>query len=343
MTYRIGYACKYMDPNQDQTKKLLEEQQRPLNTRSTTNTWLQKQTRNDAIDRLVEIVTHNQKAVMRQLEYIDSLGNDRLRMLRISSDLLPFYTHDAWRDVYKTQWFRHEIQHNFAVIGKYARDKDIRISFHPGQFTVLASDRPEVVERSIEEFEYHVDMLRWMGYGQSFQDAKCNVHIGGRLGPDGIRAIHPRLSTEARNVITLENDEMSWGLNSVLSLSDIIPVVMDIHHHWVRNGEYIDVDDDRVKQVIDSWRGVRPTMHYSLSREDLLVDHPTDVRPDMATLLEQGFKKQKLRAHSDYMWNTACNEWAGTFLEHFDIMVESKCKNLASIKLQKELDKQTQR
>lgn len=47
-------------------------------------------------------------------------------------------------------------------------------------------------------------------------------------------------------------------------------------------------------------------------------------------LLERGYKKQKLRAHSDYMWNTACNDWALSFLPYSDIMVEAKCKNLAS-------------
>ena len=51
----------------------------------------------------------------------------------------------------------------------------------------------------------------------------------------------------------------------------------------------------------------------------------------MEALLAAGYKKGKLRAHSDFMWNTAVNEWAGTFRDYADIMVESKCKNLASI------------
>jgi UV DNA damage endonuclease len=87
--------------------------------------------------------------------------------------------------------------------------------------------------------------------------------------------------------------------------------------------------------VIDSWRGVRPVIHYSVSREDCLVDFPTDVKPDMTTLLETGYKKAKLRAHSDYMWNSAVNDWALEFNDYADIMVESKCKNLASIALYK--------
>jgi len=87
--------------------------------------------------------------------------------------------------------------------------------------------------------------------------------------------------------------------------------------------------------VIDSWRGVRPVIHYSVSREDLIGNYPTNMRPNMDSLLEAGYKKAKLRAHSDYMWNNAVNDWALEFLPYADIMVESKCKNLASIALHK--------
>jgi len=139
-----------------------------------------------------------------------------------------------------------------------------------------------------------------------------------------------RLSPEARNCITIENDENSWGVDSSLELAQDCALVLDIHHHWIRTGEYIQPTDDRVKGIIDSWRGVRPAMHYSVSREDYLVDHTTDVAPDHAQLLESGHKKQKLRAHSDFYWNQATTDWALTFWEQFDIQCESKGKNLAS-------------
>ena len=91
--------------------------------------------------------------------------------------------------------------------------------------------------------------------------------------------------------------------------------------------------DPRVDQVVQSWRGVRPTMHYSVSRENLLVGHSTVDLPHMETLLEQGYKKAKLRAHSNLMWNTTVNKWALSFTDRFDIMVEAKAKNLASFAL----------
>jgi UV DNA damage repair endonuclease len=204
---------------------------------------------------------------------------------------------------------------------------------HPGQFCVLASESDDIVSRSIEEFEYHVDMVRWMGFGKSFQDFKVNVHISGRRGPQGIIDTLQRLTPEARNVITIENDENAWGIESSLELEKHCALVLDIHHHWVRTGEYIQPADDRVLRVIDSWRGVRPVIHYSVSREEWLPGHCDKTLPDYAQLLEDGHKKQKLRAHSNFYWNTAVNEWALSFLSTHDIMCESKGKNLASFSL----------
>src|SRR6056300_1688288 len=329
---RIGFACKYMHPDQTQKKKLLEEIQRPLNTRSTTVQWLNRQTREVAEQRLWDIMVHNIQSYYNLIEYVGSLPNE-LRMVRLGSDVLPVYTQHEWCYYWKLPAVVRYCEKHFARVGELARQLDVRLSMHPGQFTVLASDNPDIVERSIEEFEYHTDVIRWMGYGQSFQDFKCNVHISGRKGPQGIKDALKRLSPEARNTITIENDENKWGLEHSLELADDLALVLDIHHHWCREGEYIEPNDDRIKRIIDSWRGERPAMHYSVSREDVLTDFDPSVRPNMDTLLESGYKKAKLRAHSDYCWNSAVNEWALSHWQWADIMVEAKMKNLASAQL----------
>ncbi len=329
MIKRIGFACKYMHPDQTQKKKLLEDIQRPLNTRSTTVAWLNRQTKEVAEQRLWDIMVHNIQSYYNLIEYVGGLDNE-LRMVRLGSDVLPVYTEPTWSYFWRKDDVREYCEKHFRPVGDLARKLDVRLSMHPGQFTVLASDNPDIVERSIEEFEYHVDCIRWMGYGQQFQDFKCNVHIAGRKGPAGIQAVLPRLSQEARNTITIENDEMSWGTDASLELEKDVALVLDIHHHWVRTGEYIQPTDDRYLRIVDSWRGVRPVIHYSVSREDLLIGHDVDTLPNMEELLEQGFKKAKLRAHSDYMWNNAVNDWALSFRDTADIMVESKAKNLAS-------------
>jgi UV DNA damage endonuclease len=141
------------------------------------------------------------------------------------------------------------------------------------------------------------------------------------------------MTPEARNTLTIENDEMTWGIEDSLDLVNDCALVLDIHHHWIKTGEYIEASDDRVKRIIDSWRGQRPVIHYSVSREDCLIGHSQHISPDLWTLLESGHKKAKLRAHSNFYWNTAANEWALSFRDQFDIMCESKGKNLASFAL----------
>ena len=109
--------------------------------------------------------------------------------------------------------------------------------------------------------------------------------------------------------------------------------MLDIHHYWIREGDYIQPNDEAVRRVVDSWRGVRPAMHYSISREDVLVGHDTHQAPNYQALLVEGYKKQKLRAHSDFYWNQPVTDWALSFWDQFDIQCESKGKNLASARV----------
>ena len=325
---RIGFACKFSELNTKGEVVSIPE----LNTGGTTLTWAKRQTRSVAEQKVMEVAIRNITHTHNLVKKVSSLDPE-LRMVRLTSDMLSFYTHEDWTDFWRDSDNQNILAKLFAPIGETARQNDVRLSFHPDQFVVLASDRDEVVNKSIEEFEYHCDMVRWMGYGKSFQDFKVNVHISGRRGPQGIRDVYNRLSPEARNTLTLENEEYTHGLTDCLSLSDLVPTVLDIHHNWIREGEYIQLADDRVQRVIDSWRGVRPTLHYSVSREDYLVEHPRHELPSHDALIKQGCSKQKLRAHSDDYWNEAVNDWALTFLDKFDIMCESKWKNLASFKL----------
>jgi UV DNA damage endonuclease len=330
-TKRIGFACKWAEIN----KKGEIASAEGLNTGGTTLAWANRNNRSMVEEKIIDVAKTNILNTHALVKKVATLP-EPLRMLRITSDMFSFYTHDAYKDF----WHRPDIQSSLerwmAPIGETARQNNVRLSFHPDQFVVLASDRPEVVNKSIEEFEYHADMARFMGYGKTFQDMKINVHISGRQGPEGIRKAYQRLSPEARNTITIENEENTWGLDDCLTLSDLLPIVLDIHHHWVRSGEYLAVTEERVQSVIDSWRHIRPTLHYSVSREDILVGHCSNTLPDRESLIANGSNKQKLRAHSDYYWNHAVNKWAMTFNDKFDMMCESKAKNLASFKLYEE-------
>lgn len=331
---RIGFCCKFSEF--DSKKGVVSVPN--LNTGGTTITWLNNQKREIAEQKLWDTLQQNITHTYNLVKKVGSLDPE-LRMVRLTSDMLTAYTHDNWSYFYKRPDVIARIEQLFAGVGNLAREKDVRLSFHPGQFCVLASASEAIVNKSIEEFEYHADMARYMGYGKKFQDFKINVHISGKAGPEGIRNAYKRLTPEARSCITIENEENAWGLDDCISITDLVPIVLDVHHHWVKTGEYISALDPRIDRIVQSWRGVRPAMHYSISREDYLVDHNTSLMPNYQQLLEDGFKKQKLRAHSDFMWSTAVNDWVHAHWAWTDIQVEAKAKNLASFKLHEQWKK----
>ena len=325
--FKVGFCCKWLNDPSECGGMKVNARDRELNGRSTTMRWLREHAA-EAEQRQWDIMNHNASAALRMVERVGSLP-EYLRMVRLGSEMLQGYTEKDWINWWQQPDVQDHCAKIFAPVGEAARRLGVRLSFHPGQFCVLASESAEIVERSILEFEYHADMARWMGYGRAFQDFKINVHISGRRGPAGIKDTLSRLSPEARNCITIENDEMTWGIDASLELAADCALVLDIHHHWIKTGEYIEVNDDRVKRIGDSWRGVRPVIHYSVSREDCLVDYPRHQLPSLQALLDAGYKKGKLRAHSDFYWNEAVNEWAYEFTNIADIQCEAKGKNLA--------------
>ena len=233
---KIGFACKWIDnANQINGVKSTDDCKK-YNTGTTTVAWLNRQTKTTAEAKLFSLTKQNIEATRKLIKQVGTL-DDNLRMVRISSDILPVYTHPDWSYVYNKPDIQTYISQKLFEVGEIARNNNVRVSFHPGQFCVLSSDKPDVVSASIAEFEYHADMARWMGYGKTFQDMKINVHISGKLGTNGFREVYKQLSDVAKNCITIENEEISYGLDDCLTLSDLCPIVLDIHHNWVKTGD----------------------------------------------------------------------------------------------------------
>lgn len=324
---RIGFACK---PSTDETGVITSIPE--MNCKTTTLSWLGRQTKKAAEERLWSLLKHNIQSINNSIRFISERPPE-LRMFRMSSDIIPVYNHHDWKYFYESSEVRTYMENSFARVGELARNKDVRLSMHPDQFCCIASANPQTVENSIAELEYHATIARMMGFGNSKLDMKINIHLSGTEKKRGLDLVWNKLSLEMRNCLTLENDEFQSSLNDILSCGDKVGIVLDIHHHFINTGEYIMSTDDRIKRVIDSWQGVRPTFHYSVSREDYLEGHCPNTLPDMNHLLSTGHKKQKLRAHSDYMWNKAVNDWARSHYEWADCMVECKSKNLGSMKL----------
>ena len=320
---RIGFACKISQLDSRGEIKSKPE----LNFKSTTVAWLNRQSRVTAAEKLWDLMKYNIEAARLAVTHVGNLP-ESLRCFRLGSDILPAYTESSWSWFWKQPDVIEYAQRQFARVGQTARERDVRLSFHPGQFCCIVSESPDVVARSLEELEYHADMVRWMGYGQTRLDFKINIHLSGRLGVDAFDAAWNRMTPELRNCLTLENDEYQQGLDNLLRLKHRVAIVLDIHHHLIRESQYIGADDARISQIIDSWAGVRPIIHYSQSRDEHIGQF-ADTMPTMEQMLTVT-NRSKLRAHSNAYTNTAINKWALAHLEWADIMAESKWKDIAA-------------
>ena len=325
---KIGFACKYHSDD--------KQEQRRYNFSTTTWRALQQLEHGDRVDKLESLCEGNVGKLANLLVCVGSLPVEA-RMLRLSGDIFPLITHPGTTEVYQ-EIDVSGLRDLLRYLGSYARQMDIRLSFHPGQFTILGSSNPRVVEDSIRELEYHTWLLTSMGYsGWHDHGVAINIHAGSKSSSLGVlRQNIGQLSEACRNFLTIENDEFSWDLATLArDLGDIVAIVPDLHHEWIHCGHYAEPDSYVMDWVVESWRGVRPKLHCAFSREEILGERVTrDTLPNLAYLTGVlGLKKSELRKHSDGMWHPALMDYYAQFTDRFDIMVEAKHKQVAAQQL----------
>ena len=324
---RIGFCCTFVSPVGD------ADEQRALNMRQPTVASIVK-AENPAA-RLEDVILENLDVLDRQIAFVAELPKLE-RLFRILSGFLVGWSHPAIASTWTTD-LRNEVRRRLAITGETARTRDVRLSMHPSQHAILASNNEGALTNAIHDIEEHAEIFAMLGYGDGWhpQGASVNIHGGARsAGLDSLRANLPRLSEQARNLLTIENDEISFGVDDLLNVSEEVALVVDFHHHWVHSrGEWLEPEDPRVERITASWRGVRPLAHISVSRESYLTDHDPTALPDFMLLEGAGLGASKLRGHSDRMWNSAVNAFVARHLAWTDVEVEAKAKNLASADL----------
>jgi UV DNA damage repair endonuclease len=324
---RIGFCCTFVSPSRD------EEQQRALNMRQPTVASIARS--EEPAKRLEETILGNLDVLDRQVAYVAELPPLE-RLFRILSGFLVGWSHPRIAEHW-TLDLRAEVARRLARTGEFARANGVRLSMHPSQHAILATLNEGALANAIHDIEEHAEIFGMLGYGEGWHPhgASVNVHGGARsAGIDAIRTNLRKLSEGARNLITIENDEVSFGIDDLLQVGDDVALVLDFHHHWVfSRGEWLQPDDPRIQEVQASWRGMRPLSHISVSREYLLEGHDPDTLPDFDALTSAGLSAAKLRGHSDRMWNRAVNRLMERHLSWTDIEVEAKAKNLASADL----------
>lgn len=248
MHHRIGYAC--------------------INTSINATTNKTCRLINCTDERLRELITSNLAGLLEILKWNKA---NNIFLFRISSEIIPFASHK----VNKIDW-KNEFKKELSEIGKYIKNNNMRVSMHPGQFVNINSPNSEVVKNSIKELSWHAKFLDAMGLDSSH---RLIFHTGGVY--DDKEAAIKRFINEYNNLpdiiknrLSLENDDKSYSVWDVLSISDEIsvPVVFDNLHHKIKNsGIAEDYDIENIlKFCFKTWSdktGI-PKIHYSTQKKD---------------------------------------------------------------------------
>jgi UV DNA damage endonuclease len=262
--------------------------------------------------RLRELIEANLEALDRVVTF---LIRERIQLYRISSGLIPLASHS----INKVRWWE-TYEKDLARVGARIRQANIRVSMHPGQYTVLNSPHPHIVAASVDELAYHARLLDALGTDAT---SKLVLHVGGlygaseQLAMDRFIAVAERLPEAVLRRLVIENDDRLFDADEVLSISRRlgVPVVFDwLHHHANPTERPV---REVIADVYRTWteRDGLPKVHLSTQAADAPAG-----------------------AHADYVK-------AGdllAFLDHapaqpVDCMLEAKKKDIALLRLRKEL------
>ena len=263
-------------------------------------------------------------------EHLDRID---VRMYRMASAIAPYASHP---DMPRFRDQPHRFASELVELGRKAKTLGLRLSTHPGQYTVLNSMNPTTVANAIAELEVHAEIMDAMELGP---EAVIVLHVGGGMEDkdEAMRRFEKgfkKLSASAQRRLVVENDDRLFGVGDVLKLHGSVgcPVVWDVLHHHCYNPNGVG-DAEALRAAASTWpSGVTPKMHYSSPKTSLEgVDKPSKrsiPRPP------------QLRAHAD-MVDPVAFRW---FLDHvvggldIDIMLEAKGKDIALLTLRRQLD-----
>ncbi len=251
---RLGLCCIFRDE--------------PIKFRTTTAAAVKKLPRQDALAKIADICLGNARSLLEALQYCSGHG---IGCFRINSQILPLKTHPEVGYDLDDLPGGEQIVDQFRKCGEFARTNHLRTTFHPDQFVVLNSPKPEVVRQSIAELEY------WVGADV------INIHAGGAYGDkqaalDELRRSLDRLSERVRERLTLENDEKSYTPPDLLNFctSAGIPLVYDVHHRRCNpDGLGIEEATSRaaatwnreplfhISSPLEGWKGPKPHRHHN--------------------------------------------------------------------------------
>jgi UV DNA damage endonuclease len=292
---RLGLCCLFCE--------------QPITFRDRQATHLGTRSRDVQLELLSATILHNALALEQALVYC---RDHHIGSFRISSRFLPLKTHPQLAYSLEELPGAAEISDQLRLCRVFAGKNDLRLTFHPDQFTLLSSPRPEVTENSLRELVYHAEIAELVGADVIM------IHGGGAYGDkkaalDRLENVLDRLPEAVRRRLALENDDRIYSPGDLLPLCRRtgIPLVYDVHHHRCLSDRL--TVEEASAAALASWDR-EPLFHLSSPRD--------------------GWQATDNRPHHDYIDIAdfpGC--WSGMSLT---MEIEAKAKELAVMRFQRE-------
>mgnify|MGYP003121896770 FL=1 len=260
----LGYACLNMTLSQ----KLPKGQEKVTTNRSMIKrTYLQKG---------VEYASQLSLKNCEDLEkIIDWNEENNIKIFRMSSQIFPWASHHGLKSLPDYERIA-EVLHR---AGSKAKQYGQRLTFHPGPFNVLTSDKENVVLNTIKDLSIHGEVMDLLGLPRT-PYAKINIHVGATYGdkPAALARFcenFHRLPDSVKTRLTVENDDRASMYSTRELVEKVhsrigVPIVHDLHHHTFCTGGLS--NKDALEFAAKTWGGVKPVVHYSQSRAEEFGD-----------------------------------------------------------------------
>jgi UV DNA damage endonuclease len=265
--------------------------------------------------KLLEVTAENLKSTRRMLFY--NIAHE-IELYRLSSSIVPLATHP------EVMWdFVTPFQKEWQELGDIIRRHQLRVSFHPNQFTLFTSPKHKITDNAVIDMEYHYRMLEAMGVEK---DSALNIHIGGAYGDkiETIQRFHQnlkKLPEHIKKVMTLENDDKTYNADETLLAceKESIRFVFDYHHHMANLGEISLAEI--LSRTVTTWEetNLPPKIHVSSPKSE-----------------------KAYRSHADFVDVEFLMPLIGALKElkvDVDFMIEAKKKDMAMLQLIAEISK----
>lgn len=284
----IGYACLVVGVPDANIRSVIQKNATP--------------------EKLREVIQYNLQSLESMIDYNIT---HNIKLYRISSDLIPFGSSPVNELDWQTQFAE-----EFQRIGRKIKESGMRVSFHPGQYTVLNSPNEDVVERAIEDLRYHTAVLDCLETDASH---KIILHVGGVYNDKEAAMArfltnYERLDDAIKSRLIIENDDRLYTVGDVLQLSAAagIPVVYDNLHNAINPTDPSKGDAYWIDRVAQTWQPQdgRQKIHYS-----------------------QQAPAKRPGAHTQTIYLDPFLDFYHSLTDQeIDIMLEVKDKNLSAVK-----------